>query len=303
MGNVRAVAKLLDLGARVDGIGGWSPLERPSTSGRNGRGVAPARTRGGRRDEPRDRRGAWRPGKLAPASTRRVTSPRPREKSPGRSAHRSRRPSAATAGTIIGNALVSAAAHGGRVEALAALLNRGADVNRSPRASTTRHPLHYAALDGARRWSTGCSSRCRPSSRCQDRQARRRTGPSTAGTTRARGQARAGPSPGAGRRRHGRRAAGPPADKNRRGRPADAQPARKNGTRTFGACSGSWRGRSPRRRSRATRGTAWSGARGGGARPSAGHDLAEMSGPPRTSTATSLRACSRVMLRGGCRSR
>jgi hypothetical protein len=150
IGNVRACAKLLDLGARIEGNGRWSPLEEALYWGNEstvslllerGAAVTNLRTAAalGRREEMArcfDDTGAL----TAAAGT--VLWPwfnRPIPEAVSRD-HKQ----------ILGNALVYAAAWG-RAEAVDLLLDHGAEVNLIPAGfDYAGTPLHYAALRGHR---------------------------------------------------------------------------------------------------------------------------------------------------------
>jgi ankyrin repeat protein len=148
--NVRAIAKLLDLGARIEGNGLWSPLEEALYFGNEaavslllerGAPVVNLRTAAALGDMAYlascfDETGALTPeaGEIAwpffgnpiPEDVRRD----PRQ--------------------ILGNALVYAA-YWGRAEAVTALLDRGAEVNLIPAGfDYAGTPLHYAAFGGHR---------------------------------------------------------------------------------------------------------------------------------------------------------
>jgi ankyrin repeat protein len=147
--NVRAVAKLLDLGARIDGNGRWSPLEEALYWGNEasvslllgqGAAVKNLRTAAALGDLEAiarcfDDAGAltpgagavdWPFGKPIPEDVR--NDPR----------------------QILGNALIYASAWG-RAEAVDRLLDRGAQVNLIPAGfDFAGTPLHYAALRGRR---------------------------------------------------------------------------------------------------------------------------------------------------------
>jgi uncharacterized protein len=149
MDNVRAVSKLLDMGARIGGNGRWSPLEEAlyfhqeaTVSLLLGRGatVENLRTAAALGDMDRvarcfDRSGAltaaageitWPFGGSIPEAVRRD----PRQ--------------------IVGNALVYAAAWG-RAEAMEYLLDRGAEIDFIPAGfDYSGTALHYAAFEGQR---------------------------------------------------------------------------------------------------------------------------------------------------------
>jgi hypothetical protein len=148
IGNVRASVKLLDLGAKTDGNGLWSPLEEALYWGNEStvsllleRGASVANLRTAAALERReyvarcfDDTGALTAaaGEVAwPWFTRPV--PEAVRKDPRQ---------------ILGNALVYAAAWG-RTEAVDVLLDRGAEVNLIPAGfDFAGTPLHYAALRG-----------------------------------------------------------------------------------------------------------------------------------------------------------
>jgi hypothetical protein len=147
--NVRAVAKLLDLGARIEGNGRWSPLEEAlywnqkatvSLLIERGAAVENLRTAAALGDMSRLARCFDEAGALTPAAGE-VAWPfgAPIPEAVRRDPRQ-----------ILGNALVYAAAWG-RVEALEYLLDRGAELNLIPAGfDFAGTPLHYAALEGHR---------------------------------------------------------------------------------------------------------------------------------------------------------
>jgi ankyrin repeat protein len=150
MDNVRAIAKLLDLGARIDGNGRWSPLEEALYWG-NASAVALLLERGATVKNLRiaaalgDLEGIARSfddaGELTAAAGE-IASPFVRLPIP-EAVRRDRQ-------HILGNALVYAASWG-RAEAVTRLLDHGAEVNLIPAGfDFAGTPLHYAALRGRR---------------------------------------------------------------------------------------------------------------------------------------------------------
>jgi hypothetical protein len=147
--NTRAIARLLDLGARIDGNGRWSPLEEALYWGQEasvtlllerGAFITNLRTAAALGDfealarcfdesgglTPAAGMVAWPFGKPIPEATQHAPE------------------------QILGNALVYAAAWG-RTEAIALLIDRGASVNLIPAGfDFAGTPLHYAALHGRR---------------------------------------------------------------------------------------------------------------------------------------------------------
>jgi ankyrin repeat protein len=150
MGNVRAVAKLLDRGARIEGNGRWSPLEEALYFGHpacvsllveRGAPVNNLRTAAGLGDMEKVAGCFDELGGLISAAGE-IASPFsqiPISEDVKRDPRQ-----------IIGNALVFAAAWG-REEAAAYLLARGAEINMIPAGfDYSGTPLHYAALEGRR---------------------------------------------------------------------------------------------------------------------------------------------------------
>ena len=147
--NVRAVAKLLDLGAPIDGDGRWSPLEEALYWGHEasvalllGRGAAVAnlRTAAALGDLEYVERCFDADGALTAAAGE-VSGP---------FAESIREPDRLDPQQVLGNALVHAAAWG-RSESVEALLGHGARVNLIPAGfDFAGTALHYAALHGRR---------------------------------------------------------------------------------------------------------------------------------------------------------
>ncbi|HEV3167231.1 MAG TPA: ankyrin repeat domain-containing protein [Isosphaeraceae bacterium] len=148
--NVRAMARLLDLGAQIEGNGRWSPLEEALYWG-NEAAVALLLERGAR---VHNLRTAAALGELEwitrcfddagalTAAAGEVASPFQKIPIPE---HVRREPQ-----QILANALVHAAAWG-RAEAVDELIRRGAQVNLIPAGfDFAGTPLHYAALRGRR---------------------------------------------------------------------------------------------------------------------------------------------------------
>jgi hypothetical protein len=148
--NVRAITKLLDLGARIEGNGRWSPLEEALYWGNEaavslllerGAAVANLRTAAALGDLERIARCFDDSGALSAAAGE-VASPfvsQPIPEDVRRDPEQ-----------ILGNALVYAAAWG-RGEAVDLLLDHGARVNLIPAGfDFAGTPLHYAALRGRR---------------------------------------------------------------------------------------------------------------------------------------------------------
>jgi ankyrin repeat protein len=148
--NVRAIAKLLDLGANIDGNGRWSPLEEAIYWGHKdslalllerGAAVQNLRTAAALGDMLKVAACFDAKGDLTPAAGE-VASPFEKLPIP-ESVRRDR-------DQIMGNALVHAAAWG-RVDAVDFLLDRGAPINQIPAGfDFAGTPLHYAALHGRR---------------------------------------------------------------------------------------------------------------------------------------------------------
>jgi hypothetical protein len=148
--NPSACAKLLDLGAPINGNGRWSPLEEALYWGNEGcvtllleRGAAVAnlRTAAGLGQTNEIMRCFDDRGGLTAAAGE-VASPWFKREIPAAVRRDSRQ--------ILGNALVYAAAWG-RDEAVDLLLDRGAEVNLIPAGfDFAGTPLHYAALRGRR---------------------------------------------------------------------------------------------------------------------------------------------------------
>jgi len=148
--NLRAVTKLLDLGARIEGNGRWTPLEEALYFGSEV--VVSELLR--RRARPSNLRSAAGVGDLemvarcfdetGSLTERAGEISSPFEKLPiPEEARRDRR-------QILANALVYAAAWG-QIEAATLLLDRGAEVNLIPAGfDYAGTPLHYAALHGRR---------------------------------------------------------------------------------------------------------------------------------------------------------
>jgi ankyrin repeat protein len=148
--NVRAITKLLDLGARIEGNGRWSPLEEALYFGQEasvsllldrGAPVSNLRTAAALGDMERVARCFDEAGALTAAAGEvawpffRTPIPEDVRRDPGQ---------------ILGNALVYAAAWG-RIETVDVLLDRGALVNCIPAGfDYAGTPLHYAALGGRR---------------------------------------------------------------------------------------------------------------------------------------------------------
>jgi uncharacterized protein len=150
MGNVRAVAKLLDRGALIEGNGRWSPLEEALYFGHPAC-VSLLMERGAPINNLRTAAGLGDMEKVAACFGERgaLTSAAGEIASPfsqipiAEDVRRDPR-------QIIGNALVFAAAWG-QEAAAAYLLARGADVNTIPAGfDYSGTPLHYAALEGRR---------------------------------------------------------------------------------------------------------------------------------------------------------
>jgi ankyrin repeat protein len=148
MDNVRAITKLLDLGAQIEGYGRWSPLEEALYWGNEasvslllerGAAVSNLRVAAGLGDMAWITRCFDDSGELTDAAGE-VASPF--TKLPIPEEHR-RDPQ-----HILGNALVFAA-FWGRAEAVRHLLDRGARINFIPAGfDYAGTPLHYAALGG-----------------------------------------------------------------------------------------------------------------------------------------------------------
>jgi hypothetical protein len=148
--NIRAVRRLLDLGARIDGNGGWSPLEEALYFGheavvplllQRGAAVANLRTAAGVGDLEKVARCFDETGALAAAACE-IAWPFDKKVIP---AELRRDPQ-----QILGNALVYAAAWG-RTAVAAYLLDRGAQVNLIPAGfDYSGTALHYAAFHGRR---------------------------------------------------------------------------------------------------------------------------------------------------------
>ena len=150
MDNVRAVAMLLDLGARIEGNGRWSPLEEALYFGSEAslalllnRGAAATnlRTAAGLGDVDRIDRCFDDAGELT-ADAGEIAWPFNLMAIP-ETVRRDRR-------QILDNALVYAAAWG-QAESVSRLLERGAGLNRIPAGfDYSGTPLHYAAFNGRR---------------------------------------------------------------------------------------------------------------------------------------------------------
>jgi hypothetical protein len=148
--NVRAIVKLLDLGARIEGNGRWSPLEEALYWGNDaavsqllarGAAVTNLRTVAALGDPEAIARCFDETGGLTAAAGE-VASPFFRMPIPEAVRRDPQQ--------ILGNALVYAAAWG-RSEAVEQLLDRGAQVNLIPAGfDYAGTPLHYAALRGRR---------------------------------------------------------------------------------------------------------------------------------------------------------
>jgi ankyrin repeat protein len=148
--NVRAITKLLDLGARIEGNGRWSPLEEALYWGNEaavalllerGAVVHNLRTAAALGDMEWIARCFDDSGGLT-ATAGKVASPFIKLPIPAEIQHDPQQ--------IIGNALVFAA-HWGRAEAVDYLLDHGAQVNLIPAGfDYAGTPLHYAALGGRR---------------------------------------------------------------------------------------------------------------------------------------------------------
>jgi ankyrin repeat protein len=152
MDNVRAVVKLLDLGASIEGNGRWSPLEEAlyfhqeaTTTLLLGRGanIANLKTAAALGDLEWIARCFDQAGALTAAAGE-ITWPFDTASAPiPEKVRRDPR-------QILGNALVYAAAWG-REEVLEYLLDRGAEPNLMPAGfDYAGTPLHYAALEGHR---------------------------------------------------------------------------------------------------------------------------------------------------------
>ncbi|MDB5307313.1 MAG: ankyrin [Gemmataceae bacterium] len=150
MDNLRAIAKLLDLGARIDGNGHWSPLEEAlywgyeaSVSLLRGRGAAAGnlRTVAALGDMEGVARCFDHTGSLTPVAGE-IASPFSHMPIPEAVRRDPQQ--------ILGNALVYAAAWG-RAEVVEYLLAHGARINFIPAGfDFAGTPLHYAALRGRR---------------------------------------------------------------------------------------------------------------------------------------------------------
>jgi ankyrin repeat protein len=150
MDNPRAITKLLDLGANIDGNGLWSPLEEALYFGcaasvsllvERGAKVRNLRTAAGLGDRAYVARCFDDSGKLTAAAGE-VAWPFFRKAIPD-DVRRDRK-------QIIGNALVFAAAWG-RSEVVNELIRHGADINFIPAGfDFAGTPLHYAAFEGRR---------------------------------------------------------------------------------------------------------------------------------------------------------
>src|SRR5262249_43473941 len=148
MDNERAIAKLLDRGARIEGNGRWSPLEEALYFGHpasvallleRGAPVTNLRTAAALGDMEKVASCFDETGPLTKAAGE-VSSPFERRPIPEDLRREPRQ--------ILGNALVHAAAWG-RVEAVDFLLARGAEVNLIPAGfDFAGTPLHYAAFQG-----------------------------------------------------------------------------------------------------------------------------------------------------------
>jgi ankyrin repeat protein len=146
--NVQAMTKLLDLGARVDGNGGWSPLEEALYWGNEaalavlldrGASLRNLRTAAGLGDVDAMARCFDATGALTPEAGE-VDSPFQKLPIPESDRHDPRQ--------ILNNALVFAAAWG-RVEAVDFLVAHGGEVNFIPAGfDFAGTPMHYAALFG-----------------------------------------------------------------------------------------------------------------------------------------------------------
>jgi len=149
MNNVRAVTKLLDKGAQIDGNGRWSPLEEALYWGNEhavalllerGATIQNLRTAAALGDQEAVARCFDDTGALTAAAGEvawpfflRMPIPEPMRRDPQQ---------------ILGNALVHAAAWG-RAETVTYLLDRGAQVNLIPAGfDFAGTALHYAALRG-----------------------------------------------------------------------------------------------------------------------------------------------------------
>jgi ankyrin repeat protein len=147
--NVRAIARLLDLGARIEGNGRWSPLEEALYFGNEasvslllerGAAVGNLRTAAALGDMDWIARCFDASGALTPAAGE-VAWPfsKPIPESVRRDPQH-----------VLGNALVFAAAWG-RAESVDRLIDHGAQVNFIPAGfDFAGTPLHYAALGGHR---------------------------------------------------------------------------------------------------------------------------------------------------------
>jgi ankyrin repeat protein len=150
MNNARACTKLLDLGARIEGNGRWSPLEEALYWGQEtcvslllarGAPVANLRTAAGL-GRLEDMARCFDDTGALTATAGEVASPWFNRPIPD-DLRRDRE-------QILGNALVYAAAWG-RAEAVDQFLDRGAPVNLIPAGfDFAGTPLHYAALNGRR---------------------------------------------------------------------------------------------------------------------------------------------------------
>ena len=151
MNNVRAISKLLDLGARIEGNGQWSPLEeacywvhQPAVSLLLERGakIKNLRTAAALGDLEWIARCFNDAGELTEAAGE-IAWPFFRKMPILEAIRRDHR-------QILGNALVYAAAWG-RVEVVDHLLDRGAELNLIPAGfDYAGTPLHYAALENRR---------------------------------------------------------------------------------------------------------------------------------------------------------
>jgi uncharacterized protein len=149
MGNERAIVKLLDSGARIEGNGNWSPLEEALYWGHDnavslllarGAAITNLRTAAALGDPEAIARCFDETGGLTPAAGE-IAWPfgNPLPESVRRDPQE-----------ILANALVYAAAWG-RMEAVEQLLDRGAQVNFIPAGfDFSGTPLHYAAFRGRR---------------------------------------------------------------------------------------------------------------------------------------------------------
>jgi hypothetical protein len=147
--NVRAVARLLDLGARIGGNGRWSPLEEALYFGHErivslllerGAGVDNLRTAAGVGDLEKVKRCFDERGELTAAAGE-IAWPFP--KAIADDLRRNRR-------QMLAHALVYAASFG-RIDVASYLLDQGADVNLIPAGfDYSGTALHYAAFQGHR---------------------------------------------------------------------------------------------------------------------------------------------------------